>query len=324
MSFILDALRLAENARSTTIASPPQITGGSTSMHWRLSTAQLVYAGIGTTLLSAAAVFFVIQLHAWYSRANHDTSSSTLSREPKRASDVPSDAPIRTEETIAHRDGQHGSSNATPTQDTSLNPSMALPLLAVAVVSNHTDKRAGVQKEAVSVSQPKAPGKSELVYKRRFRPPTTLAQQLVAPSPSTGLADILDRTEGTKTPPFGSSQSYAEAEQATFGPSGSNEFYDLSKLPPEIQSAVRGLNIKLIFYTTTAAQRVAIVDGRTLREGDDMKISGFRLEEIAAGALILNFRGHRLRANMSAGRSLSDGHEPSSTTATAQAPDPIN
>lgn len=70
---------------------------------------------------------------------------------------------------------------------------------------------------------------------------------------------------------------------------------DFDRLPSDVRRSVPPFEISLHFYTEAPASRMVRINGRNLREGDDL-VAGFALEKITPSGVVLAWKGHRFRA----------------------------
>lgn len=70
-----------------------------------------------------------------------------------------------------------------------------------------------------------------------------------------------------------------------------------NQTPAPIQQELPHITITVHAYSTDPAERLAGINGRLLREGQEVA-AGLRLERITEDGIILNFKGQRIRRNV--------------------------
>ncbi len=128
----------------------------------------------------------------------------------------------------------------------------------------------------------------------KFTPPATLAQPLPTPSPSVPLA------ERGKVPPLPLT-GLSEAAPAASAAAPPDDMRPLSALPLELQALVHQMKVRVLLYAPLRRSRFVLIDGRQLREGDEL-FAGLRLHEITQAGMVLQHNGIRVLAQAPTGR----------------------
>jgi hypothetical protein len=68
------------------------------------------------------------------------------------------------------------------------------------------------------------------------------------------------------------------------------ELKSLSALPPDVRAAIAQMKVRVLFYAPQPRSRFVMIDGRELREGDEL-LSGLRLQEITDTGMVLKHKG---------------------------------
>lgn len=117
-----------------------------------------------------------------------------------------------------------------------------------------------------------------------FRPPTTLKQPI--PTPVAALPP--GQPAGRVPPPpatAGVEPAPVAAEAAT-PVAAAPAFQPLGDLPQTVREAIERMRVNALLYAPVARHRLVVVEGRQLREGDDV-MAGVRLDEIKPQGLVL-------------------------------------
>lgn len=116
----------------------------------------------------------------------------------------------------------------------------------------------------------------------RFSPPTALSQPLPPPSPK-GLpgAFSAQRPAPEAAPPVASAEPPRAVAVADLKP--------LSVLTPDLRMALSLMKVRVHFYAPQPRSRFVMIDGRELREGDEL-LAGLRLEEITDTGMVLRHK----------------------------------
>lgn len=70
--------------------------------------------------------------------------------------------------------------------------------------------------------------------------------------------------------------------------------YSIAELPPALQKDARNITISGFAHASDANARMAIINDRALREGDEVT-GGLRVERISSDGVVFNFKGYRFR-----------------------------
>jgi general secretion pathway protein B len=73
-----------------------------------------------------------------------------------------------------------------------------------------------------------------------------------------------------------------------------SRLYAIAELPPALQSEARKIAVAGFAQASDAEERMAIINDRALREGDEVT-TGLRVERIADDGVIFNLKGYRFR-----------------------------
>lgn len=73
-----------------------------------------------------------------------------------------------------------------------------------------------------------------------------------------------------------------------------NKFPDLRQLSVSTQQEIPSMKLSMLVYSNTPQKRMIIINGRTMREGDEVA-SGLKLEQIVPNGAIFKFRGMTFR-----------------------------
>ena len=119
--------------------------------------------------------------------------------------------------------------------------------------------------------------------------------QKPAASPSGSANPVLDK----KAAPGRADRPVAAAtvEPSGLKPSPVSRVLRPDELPPEVRRDVPRITVSGYVYSTDAGGRVATINERSLREGDEL-IAGMKLEQIAQDHVLFSFRGYRFRVEM--------------------------
>ncbi|SEK64291.1 Type II secretion system protein B [Roseateles sp. YR242] len=119
-------------------------------------------------------------------------------------------------------------------------------------------------------------------------PPGAVPGQ-VPPAPGGGTALALARpaTVPVTVPGHAPTPSVATAMLAAPAARAAPTFLTIDELPPSLRGAIEGVRVQLHLYGPVARQRLLVVAGKRLREGDDL-VDGVRLEEITPQGMVLS------------------------------------
>ncbi|NTV94716.1 MAG: general secretion pathway protein GspB [Thiobacillus sp.] len=71
----------------------------------------------------------------------------------------------------------------------------------------------------------------------------------------------------------------------------------LADLPPEVRQAIPAMTIAMHSYSDKAAERMVMVNGKILHEGDELT-PGLRLDRVTAEGLVFAYRGYRIQRGL--------------------------
>lgn len=117
-----------------------------------------------------------------------------------------------------------------------------------------------------------------------FRPPTTLKQPIPTPVAALPAGQPAGRvppppaTAGAHPPPV--------AAEAVTRVAAAPAFQPLGDLPQTVREAIERMRVNALLYAPVARHRLVVVEGRQLREGEDV-MAGVRLDEIKPQGLVL-------------------------------------
>jgi hypothetical protein len=116
----------------------------------------------------------------------------------------------------------------------------------------------------------------------RFSPPTSLSQALPVPSPrGPGGAFVAAWAAPASSPRVEGAEAPRTALIADLKP--------VSVLAPEIRAMLAQTKVQVLFYAPQARSRFVMIDGRQLREGDEL-LAGLRLQEITDTGMVLRHK----------------------------------
>jgi len=116
----------------------------------------------------------------------------------------------------------------------------------------------------------------------RFSPPTTLSQPLPNPSPlGPGGAFA-----AVKAPPAAAVQRVTTETPHVVSIA---DLKPLSVLAPDMRATLAQMKVRVLFYAPQPRSRFVMIDGRELREGDEL-FTGLRLEEITDTGMVLRHK----------------------------------
>ncbi len=120
---------------------------------------------------------------------------------------------------------------------------------------------------------------------------TTPPVQATAPNPE--AAPAVRKPRPTPTPPSPSPSPNPVTAAADAKPTASGEkVYTLAELPDDIRRQLPAVNVGGSMYSPKAADRVLIVNGQVLHEGDRIAPE-LTLQQIRMKAAVLSFKGYR-------------------------------
>jgi len=116
----------------------------------------------------------------------------------------------------------------------------------------------------------------------RFSPPITLSQPLPVPSPlGPGGTFVAART----VPAPAAQEASAETPRAV----SIADLKPLGVLAPDIRAMLAQMKLQVLFYAPQPRSRFVMIDGRELREGDEL-FAGLRLQEITDTGMVLRHK----------------------------------
>jgi general secretion pathway protein B len=117
----------------------------------------------------------------------------------------------------------------------------------------------------------------------------------VGPKPSAQGAATASNSVGSDLPaatPRSQSQVQGRSAAAPASASGESHVYTMNELPDDIRRQLPALAVGASIYSATPANRILIINGQVLHEGEAV-ISGLVLEQIKLKAAVLAFKGFR-------------------------------
>lgn len=263
MSYILDALKKAEQARSAGKApdlftlqasdSPPRARP---LWPWFLA---------GVLILNAAALFFWSQIRA-----------------PASPLATPSPAPIPGPIAAAPASAPRAitpQSAAAAAGEASVDEGVATRSLPPVSVPQRQSRAA-----EKSVATP--PGKAEVVATQAAPAPKPETPPPVAAST---VASTINQAPSLQTPPPAATAKAAKPELGQ-----EQRVMALSELPPAVQQELPKMAISMHMYSGKPANRMASINDKTLHEGDELS-PGLKLMEITADGMIFSYKGYRFK-----------------------------
>lgn len=79
-----------------------------------------------------------------------------------------------------------------------------------------------------------------------------------------------------------------------------NRIYAVHQLPPSVSKGLPNLTMSLHYFTDDPSSRIISINGKTLKEGEEV-VPGLRLEKITAAGAILEYRGYRFSIGIQSG-----------------------
>lgn len=118
------------------------------------------------------------------------------------------------------------------------------------------------------------------------------------PTPTRGRDTKVPTTDAAQTaarPPKGTTlpQDAQESPPTTAG-KPKNTIPELRELPSTVQSEIPSMSFSMLVYSEVPGDRMIRINGKLLREGDEVA-SGLKLEEIVPGGAVFSFRGQRFK-----------------------------
>lgn len=123
--------------------------------------------------------------------------------------------------------------------------------------------------------------------------PTAPPEPEPAPAPAGPVAIAPMRAAAPPPPPAASKPAPPPAAATTTIP----RFASLAELPPELRSGLPALAFGGSIYSSTAANRLLIVNGQLMHEGESLG-ANVVLEQIKPKAAVLNIRGQRVEVGL--------------------------
>lgn len=117
-------------------------------------------------------------------------------------------------------------------------------------------------------------------------PPVT--RQVEARPAATSAAGVMPAEAVATTVPKTATPARAEPVPAAAAPAPNEP-------PPAIRQEIPSLTISLHGYSSDPAERMVMINGRLLREGDDLA-AGLRLEQVTPDGAILGYKGYRIHS----------------------------
>jgi len=84
---------------------------------------------------------------------------------------------------------------------------------------------------------------------------------------------------------------------AALPPPAANRIYALNRLPSSVRQGLPDLTMSLHYFTVNPSSRLISINGKTLKEGQEL-IPGLRLEKITVAGAILDYHGYRFSIGM--------------------------
>jgi general secretion pathway protein B len=157
----------------------------------------------------------------------------------------------------------------------------AVTAVPPAVASQPEGAKQPIAREAPVVHKPK-PAETPASKSLLSKPPTQSAQTSNA---------VPGSMSGTAPKSQGQEQARSAAGALT-STSGESHVYTVNELPEDIRRQLPALAVGASIYSNTPANRILIINGQVLHEGETV-ISGLVLEQIKLKAAVLAFKGFR-------------------------------
>lgn len=123
------------------------------------------------------------------------------------------------------------------------------------------------------------------------------AAALPAPPPAAPVAIAPMRATPAPTPAAAPAASAAPAPASSPAPATAQRVNSLAELPPEARAGLPPLAFGGSIYSNSPANRLLIVNGQLMHEGDVLA-PGVTLEQIRPKAAVLNIRGQRFEVRL--------------------------
>lgn len=263
MSFILDALKKLDHKRQH--GSVPDLMTVHEPVPQELKRRPLwLYLFLGALLVNSCIM--MLWLHPWQSNkiaslqgeAGKETSSTTA---VKKAADLPARLAVKR----ADWQGSTLSVESIPAEQTGLPTEQA---------GSAATKRAGIEVNEAEIRQNLKKEAEEQDKILNTQETASLSHPSVLPAGQAGLKQQ-SVTEGTQN----------------------KEIPYLDELPLSVRQELPTLTIVAHIYSNNSASRMANINGRTVREGQNVA-DGIKLEEITLNGVILRYRDYRFRIRM--------------------------
>jgi general secretion pathway protein B len=89
----------------------------------------------------------------------------------------------------------------------------------------------------------------------------------------------------------------AEPQPATHASTGSQTVVQLSELPLSVQKSLPAFSITAHLFSPDPTSRMAKVNGKMMREGQELS-AGLKLDEITADGVVFSYQNHRFRIGL--------------------------
>lgn len=324
MSFILDALKKLDHKRQR--GSVPDLMTVHEPMPQELKRRPLwLYLFLGALLVNS--FIMMLWLHPWQSNklaslqgeAGKEDSSTTA---VKKAADLPTGQAGLPARLAAERAGRQGStlrdkipvnssqntsdvhmpaSDVPANKNKNLNPEtkQSVPAQAADLPARLAAERAGRQDSTLRVESIPAEQAGSAVTKRAGIEINEAEIRQNLKKEAEDQNKILNEQETASLPhpsdpPAG--QAGLKQRSVTEG-SQNKEIPYLDELPLSVRQELPTLTIAAHIYSNNSASRMANINGRTVREGQNVA-DGIKLEEITLNGVILSYRNYRFRIRM--------------------------
>lgn len=126
------------------------------------------------------------------------------------------------------------------------------------------------------------------------RSQATPAAVEAAPPPAEEARALPEGAAFKPAPPPAPRREASREVLAGHGRRPDSRLYAIAELPPALQSEARKIAVAGFAQASDAEERMAIINDRALREGDEVT-TGLRVERIADDGVIFNLKGYRFR-----------------------------
>lgn len=277
MSFILDALKKLDHKRQR--GSVPDLMTVHEPMPQELKRRPLwLYLFFGALLVNACVI--ILWLHPWQSNKPASLRSEAGTEASLTTAVKKDEISVNSSQNTSDVHMPASDAPASQNKNENLNPETK-PSVPAQVVDLPTEqagsagtKRAGIEVNVAEIRQnlkKEAEEQNKILHKQET---ASLSHPSDLPAGQAGLKQQ-PVTEDTRN----------------------KEIPYLDELPLSVRQELPKLTIVAHIYSNNSASRMANINGRTVREGQDVA-DGIKLEEITLNGVILSYRDYRFRIRM--------------------------